>query len=223
MLANIYLHYALDLWVHRWRQRHARGEMIIVRYVDDFVVGSQYREDAERFLSELRERLVRFSLELHAEKTRLLEFGRFAARDRASRGEGKPETFTFLGFRHMCSMDRRKRNFVIRRHTIRQRLSSKLNSVKIELKRRRHQKLPEQKQWVSSVLRGYYQYYGVPHNIEALRVFYEEIQWHWWRALRRRSQKHNLPWKRFCRFCRSSLPQPHITHPYPSQRLRVTT
>jgi len=222
LLANIYLHYVLDLWVHRWRQRHARGEVIIVRYMDDFVVGFQYRDDAERFLSELRGRLRRFSLELHAGKTRQIEFGRFAAENRKRRGAGKPETFDFLGFKHLCSTDRRG-NFIVRRHTMRQRLTAKLKSMKIELKRRRHQKLADQRRWVSSVLRGHYQYYGVPRNLQALRVFYQEVLWHWWRALRRRSHKHNLPWKRFCRLARSQLPQARITHPYPNQRLRVTT
>ncbi len=222
LLANIYLHYVLDLWAHRWRERHARGDVTIVRYMDDFVVGFQYRDDAERFLRELRERMRRFSLELHAEKTRLIEFGRFAAENRKRRGAGKPETFDFLGFKHMCSMDRRG-YFIVRRHTMRQRLTAKLKSMKIELKRCRHQKLAYQRRWVSSVLRGHYQYYGVPRNIQALRVFHHEILWHWWRALRRRSQKHNLPWKRFCRLARPRLPQPRITHPYPNERLCVTT
>ena len=222
LLANLYLHYVLDLWAHRWRQRHARGEVIIVRYVDDFVVGFQYRDEAERFLRELRERLCRFRLELHADKTRLIEFGRFAAENRQGRGDGKPETFNFLGFTHMCSKDRRGK-FIVRRHTMRQRLTAKLKSMKIELKRRRHQKLADQRRWVSSVLRGHYQYYGVPRNLQALRVFYQEILWHWWRALRRRSQKQNLPWKRFCRLSRLRLPQPRILHPYPHERLRVTT
>ena len=222
LLANIYLHYVLDLWVHRWRQRHAKGDVIIVRYVDDFVVGFQYRDEAERFLNEMRERLRRFSLELHAEKTRLIEFGRYAAGNRKRRGEGKPETFDFLGFKHICSTDRRG-YFIVRRHTMRQRLTAKLKSMKIELKRRRHQALAQQRRWVSSVLRGHYQYYGVPRNSQALSVFYREILWHWWRALRRRSQKHKLPWTRFCRLAQSRLPQPRITHPYPNERLCVTT
>ena len=222
LLANIYLHYVLDLWVHRWRQRHARGEVIIVRYVDDFVVGFQYREDAERFLNELRERLSRFSLELHAEKTRLIEFGRFASETRKRRGEGKPEAFTFLGFKHMCSKTRNGK-FIVRRHTMRQRLTAKLKSMKIELNRRRHQKLTEQRRWLSSVLRGHYQYYGVPLNSQALGVFYRQTLWHWWRALRRRSHKHRLPWTRFCRLAYQRLPQPRVIHPYPNQRLRVTT
>ncbi len=222
LLANVYLHYVLDLWVHRWRRRNARGTVIIVRYMDDFVVGFERREDAERFLSELRERLRRFHLELHAGKTRLIEFGRSATRNRKRRGDGKPETFNFLGFTHMCSTNRRGW-FIVRRHTMRQRLTAKLKSIKIELKRRRHQKLAQQKQWVSAVLRGHFGYYGVPRNSRALGVFYREVLWHWWRALRRRSQKHRLPWKRFCKNASRLLPQPRITHPYPNQRLRVTT
>ena len=222
LLANIYLHYVFDLWAHRWRQRHAWGEVIIVRYVDDIVVGFQYRDDAERFQSELRERMLRFSLELHAEKTRLIEFGRYAVENRKRRGEGKPETFDFLGFKHICSKDRRG-YFIVRRHTMRQRLTAKLKSMNIELKRRRHQKLAEQRRWLSAVLRGHYQYYGVPRNIRALNVFYKEILWHWWRALRRRSQKHRLPWKRFYRLATQHLPQPRVFHPYPNQRLRVST
>ena len=222
LLANIYLHYALDLWVARWRRRHARGEVIIVRYVDDFVVGFEYRDDAERFHSDLRERMSRFSLELHAGKTRLIEFGRYAAGNRKRRGEGKPETFDFLGFKHMCCKDRRGW-YIVRRHTIGQRLRAKLKSMNIELKRRRHQKLAEQRQWLSSVLRGYFQYYGVPRNTQALNVFYQGVLWHWWRALRRRSHKHRLPWKRFYRLARQRLPQPRVFHPYPDQRLCVTT
>ncbi len=193
-----------------------------MRYVDDFVVGFQYRDDAERFHRELQERLRRFRLELNAEKTRLIRFGRFAALNRQERGQGKPETLNFLGFTHICSTDRRGQ-FIVRRHTIRQRLTAKLKSIKIELKRRRHQKVAFQSRWLSSVLRGHYHYYGVPHNFRALHVFYRETLWHWWRSLRRRSQKHKLPWRRLCRLARSRLPQPRITHPYPNERLRVTT
>jgi RNA-directed DNA polymerase len=222
LLANVYLHYVLDLWTARWRRQSARGTVVIVRYVDDFVVGFQHRKDAERFLAELRERLQRFHLELHAEKTRLIEFGRFASQNRKRRGDGKPETFHFLGFTHICGANP-KGAFIVLRHTMRQRLTAKLKTIKVELKRRRHMKLPEQRRWVRALLLGHYQYYGVPRNIKALAVFYHEILWHWWRALRRRSQKHRLPWKPFCRKADSWLPQPRITHLYPNQRLRVTT
>ena len=186
------------------------------------MVGFQFREDAERFLTELRERMRRFRLELHADKTRLIEFGRFAADNRRRRGEGKPETFNFLGFKHICSTTRQGK-FVVRRHTMRQRMTTKLRSLKIDLKRNRHQKLAQQRQWVSAVLRGHFQYYGVPFNSRALGVFYREVLWHWWRALRRRSHKHNLTWELFCRKAGRWLPQPRIHHPYPHQRLRVTT
>jgi group II intron reverse transcriptase/maturase len=222
LLANIYLHYVLDLWVARWRRRHARGDVIIVRYVDDFVVGFEHRAEALRFLDELKERLRRFGLELHAEKTRLIEFGRYAIRDRRRRGDGKPETFDFLGFTHICSKDR-KGWFIVRRHTMRRRMVAKLKTIKIALKRRRHEKVDEVRRWVSAVLRGHFQYYGVPRNTRALGAFYKQVLWYWWRALRRRSQKHNLPWRRFCRNAKRHLPQPRVTHPYPNQRLRVST
>ncbi len=222
LLANIYLHYVLDLWVHRWRRKDARGDVIIVRYVDDFVMGFQYRADAQRFLAELKARLSRFKLALHPEKTRLLEFGRFAAKDRKRKGQGKPETFNFLGFTHIVSTDGRGW-FIVRRHTMRQRMAAKLKSVNAELKRRRHHKLAEQRQWVVSVLRGHYGYYGVPNNTRLLRGFYSGVLRIWWGSLRRRSQKHRLPWKRFCRKAHASLPQPRTTHPYPNRRLRVTT
>ena len=222
LLANIYLHYSLDLWAHRWRKRHARGDVIIVRYVDDFVVGFQYRDDAERFEYELRERLKRFRLELHDEKTRLIEFGRFAAQNRKRRGERKPETFNFLGFTHICGQTRNGK-YAVLRITRRDRLTAKLKSIKVELKKRRHQKAVAQKQWIASVLRGHFQYFGVPRNSRALQVFYRQVLWHWFRALRRRSQKHKLRWKWFCEKAHQCLPQPHIVHPYPNQRLSVTT
>jgi group II intron reverse transcriptase/maturase len=222
LLANIYLHYVLDLWAHRWRKRHAKGDVIIVRYADDFVVGFQYRAEAESFLGELKKRLRKFSLELHPTKTRLLEFGRYAATNRRRRGEGKPETFNFLGFTHISSVNR-KGYFTIRRHTMRQRMTTKLKELKIELKRRRHQKVREQSRWLSAVLSGYFNHIGVPGNMRAMSVFYRETLWHWWRALLRRSQKSKLTWQKFCCRARRYLPQPRITHPYPSQRLCVTT
>lgn len=221
LLANIYLHYVFDLWAHRWRRHEARGEVIIVRYMDDFVVGFQYRQDAERFLEELKQRLRRFNLELQADKTRLIEFGRFAAQNRRQRGAGKPETFNFLGFTHICSVDRRGR-YIVRRQTMRQRLAAKLKAVYTEQKRRRHRKLDEQIRWLSTVLQGHYRYYGVPRNYPALQVFFREVTRLWRRALRRRSHKHHLTWKRFRRLVQR-LPTPRITHPYPDQRLCVST
>ena len=222
LLANIYLHYAFDQWAHYWRHSDARGQVILVRYVDDFVVGFQYRSDAERFLDELKERLRKFNLELHPTKTRLLEFGRFAAQNIRRRGGGKPETFNFLGFTHMCSVNTAG-YFTIRRHTDRKKMTAKLKELNIELKRRRHQKLADQKRRMSAILRGYYNYFGVPGNSRAINAFYQETLRHWWRALRRRSHKNKLGWAAFCRQARRWLPRPRITHPYPSQRLRVIT
>lgn len=222
LLANVYLHYVLDLWAHRWREQPGRGEVIIVRYVDDFVVGFQYRSDAERFLEELRDRLERFGLDLHPKKTRLIEFGRFAAQGRKRLGKGKPETFDFLGFTHMCSTDRKGR-YIVRRHTMSQRQTAKLKAVNIALKQRRHWKLADQEQWLSRLLQGHFGYYGVPRNIRALRGFFQEVVRLWFQALRRRGQKHNLKWKRFSAKAKERLPRPRITHPYPDQRLCVTT
>ena len=169
LLANVYLHYVFDLWAHQWRRRHAHGEMIIVRYADDFVVGFERERDARLFLADLRDRLARFSLELRAEKTRLIEFGRFAARDRARRGQGKPETFDFLGFTHCCAKTKNGR-FMLKRITIAKRMRAKLREVKDELKRRRHHPIPEQGRWLASVLRGHYGYYAVPGNSDRINA-----------------------------------------------------
>lgn len=222
LLANLYLHYAFDLWAHRWRRRHARGDVIIVRYADDFVVGFEHRDEAERFLKELRDRLHHFGLELHPSKTRLIEFGRFAAQRRARRGQGKPETFNFLGFTHQCSTDRRGR-FIVRRHTVRQRLTAKLKQVRQELRNRLNAGIVAQGEWLRSVLQGHYQYYGVPRNGRALGLFRDQVRRHWCWALRRRSQKHKITWDRMDRLAQRWLPNPQITHPYPNRRLRVIT
>lgn len=222
LLANLYLHYVVDLWAHQWRSRHARGDIIIVRYADDFVVGFQYRGDAERFQRELTQRLARFSLELHPEKTRLLEFGRFAARDRDRRGCGKPETFDFLGFTHMCSTTRGGR-FIVKRKTSRKRLRAKLKQVKQALMRHRHRSIPAQGRWLRAVVQGYFNYHAVPLNMATLVRFRWEICRHWRRALRRRSQKHRMTWRRFTKIAARWLPTPRIIHPWPMQRLRVIT
>lgn len=222
VLANIYLHYAFDLWAHHWRKQNARGDMIIVRYADDFVVGFEHRTEAEQFKDELAERLRKFNLELHAEKTRLIEFGRFAAANRTQRGEGKPETFNFLGFTHFCSTTRNGK-FVVKRQTMRKRMRAKLKAVKEELRRRMHTPLPQQGQWLASVLRGHYQYYGVPFNSPALRAFHYQIRRLWKRMLGRRSQRGFVNWERMDRLSRKWLPNPRICHPYPSQRLHVIT
>jgi RNA-directed DNA polymerase len=223
LLANVYAHYVLDLWVHQWRQRHAHGDVIIVRWADDFVVGFEHRYDAERFWAELRDRLASFGLELNAEKTRLIEFGRNAARDRQARGLGKPETFQFLGFTHACDKTRKTKRFKLRRLTDSKRMRAKLLAVKREMARRMHLPIPEQGVWLASVLRGHYGYYAVPDNIEALRAFREGLIRHWLRTLRRRSQKHRLSWERMGLLADRWLPLPRILHPWPEQRFAAIT
>src|SRR6516162_10783073 len=198
LLANVYAHYVFDLWVHQWRERHARGDMIVVRFADDAVVGFEYREDAERFWADLRGRLAKFNLELAAEKTRLIEFGRFAAERRQKRGLGKPDTFAFLGFTHICAEDRSGR-FALRRVTEKKRLRAKLKAVKEEQKRRRHLPIPEQGRWLERVVQGHYRYYAVPGNIRAAKTFRDQVQRHWFTALRRRSQRFRLDWARMSR------------------------
>jgi group II intron reverse transcriptase/maturase len=222
LLANIYLHYVFDLWVHRWRRKQARGEVIVVRYADDFVVGFQHREDAERCLAALQERFARFGLELQAGKTRLIEFGRDAAQNRRDRGDQKPETFNFLGFTHICGKTSKGR-FTVLRHTMRQRWQAKLREVKTELLRRMHGPVPEVGGYLRSVVLGHNQYYGVPMNYERLRAFRWAIGRLWWSVLRRRSQTARLPWRRMTRYINQWLPPVHICHPYPLVRLAVMT
>ena len=178
LLGNVYLHYVFDLWAHQWRTRHAHGDVVIVRFADDAVVGFEHRDDAERFWADLRDRLAKFSLELNAEKTRLIEFGRYAAERRKARGLGKPETFRFLGFTHACGKTRKKR-FKLKRTTDSKRMRAKLNALKGKIERRRHLPIPEQGRWLASVLRGHYNYYAVPDNSEALRAFRRQAVWHW--------------------------------------------
>jgi group II intron reverse transcriptase/maturase len=222
LLANIYLHYAFDLWAHQWRQRYARGEVIIVRYADDIVMGFQYRKDAERFRKHLMKRLAKFKLELHPVKTRLIEFGRFANQNRKSEGKRKAETFTFLGFVHICSQTRRGR-FKVLRQTIRKNMQRKLKEVKAELRRRMHDPIPEVGNWLKSVIIGHNRYYGVPGNISALDAFRYHVTKHWYRALRRRSQRTRLTWERMNRLIKRWIPHIRIYHPYPEQRLNVIT
>jgi group II intron reverse transcriptase/maturase len=222
LLANIYLHYALDLWMDQWRRRRARGDVIFVRYADDFVLGFQYRSDAKKFVGELRERLRRFNLELHNDKTRLIEFGRFAAQNRKQRGQGKPATFNFLGFTHICGKTQKGR-FVVWRLTMRKRLRAKLKQIKAELRRRMHLSIPVVGQWLRKILQGHYNYYGVPLNYRAMSTFRYEVSRLWFKTLRRRSQKTRLNWDRMRRLEKRWLPFPKIRHPYPEQRLRVFT
>ncbi|MBV9498930.1 MAG: group II intron reverse transcriptase/maturase [Acidobacteriaceae bacterium] len=223
LLANIYLHYAFDLWVRVWRQKQARGDMIIVRFADDIVLGFQHRSDAERLWKELNERLRKFRLELHPEKTRLLEFGPFAADNRARRGQGKPETFDFLGFTHICGKKRSNGRFTVLRQTMRKRLQAKLSEVKAELRRRMHNPIPEQGKWLSAVVGGHTRYYGVPMNSHALSLFRFQVGRLWYRALSRRSQNGRVLWDRMYRLIDRWLPPARICHPYPLRRLGVIT
>ena len=218
LLANVYLHYVLDLWVNLWRTKHARGEVVIVRYADDFVMGFQYHDDAERFLVELKQRLEKFGLALHPEKTRLIGFGRFAARDRQTRGEGKPETFDFLGFTHMCGKSRERQWFIVRRKTMKKRLRAKLAEIKQTLLRRRHEPVAAVGAWLQGVVRGYYNYHAIPGNKQAIQVFRTEVCRHWLHALRRRSQRHRMNWDRFAKIVSHWIPYPRIMHPMPYDR-----
>jgi len=221
LLANIYLHYVLDLWAQQWRKRHARGEVIIVRFADDFVLGFQHRDDAERFLKELAERMGKFGLALHSEKTRLIEFGRFAAENRRKRGLGKPETFDFLGFTHICSTTHKGKRFTVKRKTIAKRLRRKLKEVKDLLLLKLHEPIPELGEWLRSVVRGYMNYYAVPGNLASMKAFRTQVARLWLRALRRRSQKHRLTWERFRRYVDRWLPNCRILHMYPNARFHA--
>jgi len=223
LLANIYLHYVFDLWVQRWRQTQARGDVIVVCYADDAVVGFQYESDARRFRAELAERLSAFALELHPDKTRLIEFGPFAASDRERRGQGKPETFDFLGFTHICAKKRSNGRFTVLRQTIRKRLQAKLKQVKTELRRRLHDPVPEVGRWLRAVVGGHVRYYGGPMNGPALRLFRFQVGRLWFRTLRRRSQRSKLTWERMRRLIDRWLPPARVCHPYPLRRLGVIT
>jgi group II intron reverse transcriptase/maturase len=222
LLANVYLHYVFDLWVQRWRRTQARGDVVVVRFADDFVVGFEHREEADRFLTELRERFARFGLALHPDKTRLIEFGRFADQHRRGRGDGKPETFNFLGFTHTCSQTR-KRRYTVLRQTMRRRWQAKLHEVKTELRRRLHDPIPEQGAYLRSVVLGYTRYYGVPRNGPSLAAFHAALARLWRVTLMRRSQTAFVSWERMRRLLARWLPTPHICHPYPNQRLASLT
>jgi RNA-directed DNA polymerase len=223
LLANIYLHYVFDLWVRVWRRKQARGDMIVVRYADDIVLGFQDKTDAERFRVELAERLRKFRLELHPEKTRLLEFGPYAIAGREWRGEGKPETFDFLGFTHICMRKRSNGRFTVLRQTNRKRMQAKLREVHTELQRRMHEPVPEVGEWLRSVVGGHIRYYGVPMNSPALNVFRFQVGGLWMRVLGRRSQKGRVDWDRMRRLIARWLPPAVPCHPYPLCRLGVIT
>lgn len=223
LLANIYLHYVFDLWVHRWRKQHARGDMIVVRYADDTVVGFERREreEAEAFLAALQDRLQKFGLALHGDKTRLIEFGRFAADHRARRGESKPETFDFLGFTHICGRAKNGR-FIVRRLTVAKRLRATLHAIRDALMRRRHGPVDEVGRWLQRIVRGYFNYHAVSGNLDRLQGFRSAVARHWLHALRRRSQRRRMPWARFRRWVNRWLPYPRLVHPSPFKRFDAT-
>jgi group II intron reverse transcriptase/maturase len=222
LLANVYLHYVFDRWARQWRRQHARGDMVVTRFADDFVVGFEHLGDAKQFERDLRSRFAKFNLELHPEKTRLIEFGRFAAQNRAERGLGKPETFDFLGFTHFCGKTKDGR-FWLRRITIAKRMRAKLRALKEELLRRRHLPIPVQGRWLASVVRGHLAYYAVPGNIDALSAFRDEARRLWREALRRRSQRSRLTWERMGRLSTRWLPPARIVHQHPVARFAART
>jgi RNA-directed DNA polymerase len=222
LLANIYLHYVFDLWVKQWRETKARGDVIVVRFADDFVVGFEHRGDGERFLSELVERLKQFGLEVHAQKTRLIEFGRHAEENRRNRGEGKPDTFNFLGFTHSCAKTR-KGHFVVLRQTMRKRWQAKLKAVKAELRRCMHTPVPDMGRYVRAVILGHMRYYAVPMNAVSVSDFRMGVARIWREVLKRRSQTSHMPWARMRRYIARWVPQTHVCHPYPWQRFGVIT
>ena len=222
LLANIYLHYVFDVWADSWRRRRARGDVIMVRFADDIILGFQYQHEAEQFLKEMKERFLKFNLKLHLEKTRLIEFGRYAVERRRERGKGKPETFNFLGFTHMCSRSRKGR-FMVLRATESGRMRRKLQEIKVTLRKRMHRPIPEVGKWLKTVLVGHYRYYGVPWNGKKLSRFRWLAMRLWCKTLRRRSQKHRITWERMYRIAERWLPNPFIYHPYPLERLCVNT
>jgi group II intron reverse transcriptase/maturase len=221
LLANVYLHYVFDLWAEVWREKEARGDMIVVRYADDLVVGFEHRAEAERFLKDFQERLAKFGLEIHPEKTRLIEFGRFAAVNRQQRGEGKPETFTFLGFTHIGGTNS-KGHFVVWRRTAAKRMRAKLQSFKQELRRQMQEPVGAVGAWLKRVVEGYYRYHAVPGNSGVLDRFRERLCRLWWQALRRRSQRRRPGWDAVRPHFDRWIPRPHVLHPYPDVRFDAT-
>lgn len=220
LFANVYLHYVFDLWAQQWRRREATGNVIVVRYADDIVVGFEHEADARRFWDAMRTRFERFALELHGEKTRLLEFGRHAAARRRRRGIGKPETFAFLGFTFICGKTRRGA-FQLQRKTQGKRMKAKLREIKVQLRRRMHASIPEQGRWLQAVVRGYFAYHAVPTNAKALGAFRHHVTNLWRRTLRRRSQKDAMTFSRMTRIADAWLPPPRILHPWPDRRFAV--
>jgi len=222
LIANVYLHYCFDLWADVWRRRVANGDVIIVRYADDLALGFQHRADAVRFLEDFKERLAKFGLELHPEKTRLIEFGRYAARDRQRRGAGKPETFTFLGFTHYCGRRHKTDTFTVWRITAKKRMVAKLKAIKVELRRRMHARTSEVGAWLRKVVNGYYQYHAVPGNLRQLSTFRQRINRLWYQVLASRSQRARKRWETLHPFFERWIPRPKVLHPYPQARFYAT-
>ncbi len=221
LLANVYLHYVFDLWIKHERETHAQGDIIVIRYADDFVIGFQHQHEAEHYLEKLRVRLKKFGLTLHPDKTRLIEFGRFAAERRKRKGQGRPETFNFLGFTHICSKSQDGRMFKVLRITMAKRIRTKLREVKEALMKRRHEPVDELGRWLRRVVQGYFNYYAVPRNISRISAFRKQVIRLWFRALKRRSQRHNLTWARFGKVAEKWIPNARIIHPYPEKRFCV--
>jgi RNA-directed DNA polymerase len=220
LLANIYLYYVFDLWAQQWRKRHARGHVMIVRYADDVVCGFEHEADAKAFLADLKARMETFALSLHPEKTRLIEFGRSAAENRKRRGLGKPETFTFLGFTHICGRTRRG-TFLLKRKTRRDRMRARLKAVKDQLRHKMHEPVLQQGRWLGRVVRGYFGYHAIPTNFRALSAFRHYVTAAWWQTLRRRSQNKHVTWEMVQRLAKQWLPMPRISHPWPAARFAV--
>jgi hypothetical protein len=219
LLANVYLHYVLDQWSDQWRQK-AQGDVIIVRYADDAVIGFQHEYEAKKFLQDLREQLSQYGLELNEDKTRLIRFGRFARQNRDERGEGKPESFTFLGFQHVCAENSLGR-FEVRRITDGDRRRKKLQEIKQQIRRKMHEPVAQVGGWLKSVLNGYYQYHAVPGNLTALKRFRRQVARYWFRALGQRSQRRPT-WEKLGELFDHWLPAPHIVHDYPDARFRAS-
>jgi RNA-directed DNA polymerase len=218
LIANVYLHYCFDLWADVWRRKVAKGDVIIVRYADDLALGFQHRADALRFLEDFKERLAKFGLEIHPDKTRLIEFGRYAASDRQRRGTGKPETFDFLGFTHYCGRRHKTDTFTVCRITAKKRMIAKLKAIKVELRRRRHDRPSEVGAWLRKVVNGYYQYHAVPGNHRQLSTFRQRINRLWYRVLTRRSQRARKRWEKLTPLFERWIPRPKVLHPYPDAR-----
>jgi len=221
LLANIYLHYVFDLWVQAWRTKHAQRDVVVVRYADDTILAFQVQAEADRFLEDLRERLGKFGLALHPDKTRQIEFGRYAEQDRKHRGEGKPKTFDFLGFTHISGKNR-KGYFTLKRRTIAKRLRGKLQEIKQQLQRRRHEPVAETGKWLKSVVQGYFLYHAVPGNLDSLWTFRTRLTRLWRTQLLHRSQRHRCNWPRMARLAARWLPKPRVLHPWPTERFAAS-